>query len=57
MLQRTRMILGLSRAELGLTVFIVALVYAAVWVPRLTEKLAIKLASRGKRGGSEKGGS
>jgi hypothetical protein len=51
------MILGLSRAELGLTLFIIALVYAAVWVPRFTEKLAIMIASRGKRGGSEKGGS
>jgi hypothetical protein len=51
------MILGLSRAEWGFTLFIIALVYAAVWVPRFTEKLAIMLASRGKRGGSEKGGS
>ena len=40
------MFLGLSRAELGLTLFIIALVYAAVWVPRLTEKLAITIAKR-----------
>ena len=40
------MFLGLSRAELGLTLFIVALVYAAVWVPRLTEKIAIAIAKR-----------
>jgi len=40
------MFLGLSRADLGLTLFIVALVYAAVWVPRLTERIAIMMAKR-----------
>ena len=44
------MFLGLSRAEIGLVVFVVALVYGASWVPRFTEMIAIMIAKRGSKG-------
>jgi hypothetical protein len=34
------MILGMTRGELGLTVFIFALVYSAGWLPKVASGLA-----------------
>jgi hypothetical protein len=37
------MVFGFTYSELGLVVFIFALVYGAVWVPKIGERIAILL--------------
>ena len=41
------MILGMTKGELGLTVFIFGLVYVANWVPRFGAWVGARLAGKG----------
>jgi hypothetical protein len=50
------MLLGMTRGEIGLVLFIFALVYFAQIVPKIGEFLGEKLAAGKKAGGEKAGG-